>query len=314
MPVIVTPEILSLPSSLGSGTLTRKALRRIVSRTFNASSYLLGTVAASPAPTTSLVAAHQFIDSRVDNSFYVGSHVWVPEVMEVGDTVDRIVATYTSATGAMVPHRPFAIAPPVGGEVELHAISVDLIHRAINRGLERCEFDVIAELPASSSNAQTYSLSSLSQYIKGRRNILGVYPTFPGTFDSDILPQEFEWWDMQYDGTDWVLRIGTPVWSTSVIWVHLIIGYPPLSIDDEGTGCPEEWAVAATLVELYQSLMDATGTNRESSVYTTNRARWMATFRHLSQLYGVKRHDKLNYSVPEWGPIWGQGLRRRGVI
>lgn len=310
MPIIIT----SGPPTT-TGTLSKTNLRRKVSGLMGG--YLLGTVASSPAPSTSQVAAAEFADNRVDNSFYVGAHVYNPyaAVMGTGDTIDRIVSAYDKSTGKVVPHRNFNAIPAVGSSLELHKYSVDKIHSAINDGLGKCEFEFISVVSANGDNSQVYDLSSLSAYIKDRRNILGVYPASPGLVATDQLPQEIEWWDLNTtNGTTWNLTLGSPIYSSSALWVHILTGYPPLDIDSDTTNCIEEWALSSAMVQLYQRLIDDAGPGRENSTYTVGRARWMATFRHLSTLHQPKRHDKLNMSVPTWGPSWGRGSIRRGVF
>jgi len=251
---------------------TLKALRQAVGKELNAC--VTGT--ADSATSTTIVDADLEDSEESENRFY---HWWLKMVSGDAEGDVRRVSAYTPSTGTLTVSRAFSATPAASDEYELHAlISPEDLDRLINQALDRLFYMDEQEITAVSGQ-RNYGLATYT-YLRTPDQLIDVLWK-QGDTASKYRYRPVGWYMVRDDAGSMTLDIRPyTVSSGDKIVLEIVRPYAALSNDAASTDCPEDWAVAAAMVEVYDWLARTDPTQDAEQV-----RRWRGTAaRRLTRL------------------------------
>jgi hypothetical protein len=282
-------------------TLTLTQARQALGYDLAGANFIVGTVAAAPAPTTTAIKIAALLDNGIDDTAYVDQYLWLPSA--AADDQERRIITYTATTGLIVPHRPWSGAPTAAWVTEVHRWPPSMLNRALNDALARCFYaDWISVTPVA--NTRVYDLSTTNTWITHPRQIIGAYWRNTDTSNTGAL-QLIISSKAEQDGGTIQLRIDPPPRSTTGFDIYVLTKHPydPFTTEASSTTCPPLWLRAGAKMTLFQRLREMASSNKERDRYVLEEREAEREFRNQSQLNQVHIPAKVQGATPyyPWG-------------
>lgn len=286
-------------------TLTRTQARVLVAQDLAGNHFVQGVV--SSTSTTGLTVVQLRDDAFTDDvGLYVDHYIYTP--VSAADDLERRIRTWTPSTGAIVPHRPWGVAPTNASAAEIHRFPPSDVNRAINDGLARCFYmDWITVTPVA--NTRLYTVNVANTWITHPNQFVSAWWHVTDSNDPDALDgipnAEFE-----QDGSVIRLRINPPPYSDSGFDIQVQVRHPYAALTTEAatTDCPELWLRAAARVAFYQNYRRRASSNKERDRFVLEERESEREALHLANQYQVNNAKKMNTRAP-FHP-WGSGRPR----
>ena len=277
-------------------SVSLKTLRQDIGQDLGAC--IVGTVDSG---TTTSITDAELLDADESESKFVRN--WLTVHIAAGSETRRVRVTdgYAPDTGTLAWGRAMSGTPAAGEQYEIHTLMhPDDLDRLINEGLKRC-FYIDEEEITVVSGQREYDLSAITWLTRKKQIIKVLWVQGTDANEQRHLPM---WFWIEEDAGALTLHVQpyTPATGQTM----LLIGtraYSTLATDASTTDCPEDWARAAAILEVYQWLI-RNGPAQDVERYRVARDEAADVFSGKCRRYAprptfVVRHPDVGLGLPD---------------
>ena len=277
-------------------SVSLKALRQAVGKDLGAC--ITGTVDSG---TTTSITDAELLDADEAESLFVRN--WVKLHIAAGSETRRVRVTdgYAPDTGTLAWGRATSGTPAASEEYEIHTLmDPDDLDRLINEGLKRC-FYIDQEEITVVSGQREYSLAAYTWLTRKKQVVKVLWIQGTTLLKQRQLPM---WFWIEEDAGALTLHVDPYTAKTNESM--LLMGtraYSTLASDTATTDCPEDWARAAAILEVYQWLI-RNGPAQDVERYRVARDEAAEAFSGKCRRYAprptfVVRHPDVGLGLPD---------------